>query len=49
VRVVMGGIIPEVDRKRLLAMGVRAVFTPKDSNLGAIVTQIAALGPRDHI
>jgi len=28
---------------------VRAVFTPKDSNLGAIVTQIAALGPRDHI
>jgi (2R)-ethylmalonyl-CoA mutase len=49
VRVVMGGIIPEVDQKRLLAMGVRAVFTPKDSNLSAIVTQIAALGPRDHI
>jgi (2R)-ethylmalonyl-CoA mutase len=49
VRVVMGGIIPEIDQKRLLAMGVRAVFTPKDSNLRAIVTQIAALGPRDHI
>jgi (2R)-ethylmalonyl-CoA mutase len=49
VRVVMGGIIPEVDQKRLIAMGVRAVFTPKDSNLGAIVMQIAALGPRDHI
>jgi (2R)-ethylmalonyl-CoA mutase len=49
VRVVMGGIIPEVDQQRLLAMGVRAVFTPKDSNLRAIVTQIAALGPRDHI
>ena len=49
VRVVMGGIIPEVDRERLLAMGVRAVFTPKDSNLSAIVTQIATLGPRDHV
>jgi (2R)-ethylmalonyl-CoA mutase len=49
VRVVMGGIIPEADQQRLIAMGVRAVFTPKDSNLGAIVMQIAALGPRDHI
>jgi ethylmalonyl-CoA mutase len=49
VRVVMGGIIPEVDQKQLIAMGVRAVFTPKDSNLGVIVAQIAALGPRDHI
>lgn len=46
VRVVMGGIIPEPDRARLLAMGVRAVFTPKDSNLAEIVGQIAALGPR---
>jgi (2R)-ethylmalonyl-CoA mutase len=48
-RVVMGGIIPEADRERLVEMGVRAVFTPKDSNLRAIVTQIAALGARDHI
>jgi (2R)-ethylmalonyl-CoA mutase len=48
-RVVMGGIIPEADQKRLIEMGVRAVFTPKDSNLGAIVTQIAALGARDHL
>ncbi len=46
VRVVMGGIIPEPDRARLLAMGVRAVFTPKDSNLAEIVGRIAALGPR---
>ncbi|MGC1677716.1 MAG: methylmalonyl-CoA mutase family protein [Candidatus Binataceae bacterium] len=46
VAVVMGGIIPEPDRARLLAMGVRAVFTPKDSNLGEIVGRIAALGPR---
>ncbi len=46
VAVVMGGIIPEPDRARLLAMGVRAVFTPKDSNLAEIIGQIAALGPR---
>src|SRR3984885_10025459 len=32
VRVVMGGIIPEDDRKPLLDLGVRAIFTPKDSN-----------------
>jgi ethylmalonyl-CoA mutase len=46
VKVVMGGIIPEADRARLLQMGVKAVFTPKDSNLSEIVQQIAELGPR---
>jgi (2R)-ethylmalonyl-CoA mutase len=40
VRLVMGGIIPNRDRERLLAMGVRAVFTPKDSDLGEIVRRI---------
>jgi ethylmalonyl-CoA mutase len=49
VRVVMGGIIPDSDRKRLLELGVRAVFTPKDSNLGEITKQIAALGTRDRL
>jgi (2R)-ethylmalonyl-CoA mutase len=49
VRVVMGGIIPEADRKRLLDLGVRAVFTPKDSNLGEIVRQIGQLGARDRL
>jgi (2R)-ethylmalonyl-CoA mutase len=49
VRVVIGGIIPEGDRKRLLDLGVRAVFTPKDSNLGEIVSRIAALGPRERL
>jgi ethylmalonyl-CoA mutase len=43
VRLVMGGIIPEADRPRLAQMGVRAVFTPKDSNLGAIVERIIAI------
>jgi len=40
VRLVMGGIIPNRDREALLEMGVRAVFTPKDSDLGAIVRRI---------
>ncbi|MGC2763564.1 MAG: methylmalonyl-CoA mutase family protein, partial [Candidatus Binatus sp.] len=37
VSLVMGGIIPEADRKALLDLGLKAVFTPKDSNLGEIV------------
>ena len=44
VRLVMGGIIPEADRTRLAALGVRAVFTPKDSNLGLIIDRIVAIG-----
>ena len=44
VKVVMGGIIPEADRAPLIDLGVRAVFTPKDSNLGAIVERIIEVG-----
>jgi (2R)-ethylmalonyl-CoA mutase len=43
VRLVMGGIIPEEDRRSLLDLGVRAVFTPKDSNLGKIVGDLIAM------
>jgi ethylmalonyl-CoA mutase len=43
VKVVIGGIIPNRDRKALLDMGVRAVFTPKDSDLGEIVRQIIVI------
>jgi (2R)-ethylmalonyl-CoA mutase len=43
VRVVMGGIIPDCDRQPLLDLGVRAVFTPKDANLGVIIGEIIAL------
>jgi (2R)-ethylmalonyl-CoA mutase len=39
----MGGIIPEEDRKPLLDLGVRAIFTPKDSNLGKIVADLIAM------
>jgi (2R)-ethylmalonyl-CoA mutase len=35
--VVVGGIIPPEDADRLLALGVRAVYTPKDFDLNAIM------------
>jgi (2R)-ethylmalonyl-CoA mutase len=40
VPVVAGGIIPPADAERLLALGVRAVYTPKDFNLNAIMGDI---------
>jgi ethylmalonyl-CoA mutase len=43
VALVMGGIIPEGDRTALRDLGVKAVFTPKDSNLGEIVGRIIAI------
>ena len=44
--VVVGGIIPEDDRPRLLAAGVAAVYTPKDFELGRIMAEIADLAAR---
>jgi ethylmalonyl-CoA mutase len=41
--VVVGGIIPEADRDRLLADGVAAVYTPKDYELSRIMREIAEL------
>ena len=41
--VVVGGIIPEEDRPRLLAAGVTRVYTPKDFELGRIMGDIADL------
>ncbi len=38
--VVVGGIIPEVDRATLEAHGVRAVYTPKDFELGRIMAEM---------
>jgi len=39
--VVVGGIIPEDDRPKLLAAGVTRVYTPKDFELGTIMSDIA--------
>ncbi len=38
--VVVGGIIPEEDRATLLSMGVAAVYTPKDFELGKIMDDL---------
>jgi len=48
VSLVMGGIIPEADRKALSELGVKAIFTPKDSNLGEIVGRIIAIANREQ-
>jgi (2R)-ethylmalonyl-CoA mutase len=41
--VVVGGIIPDADRARLEALGVAAVYTPKDYRLAAIMAEVAEL------
>ncbi len=41
--VVVGGIIPEEDRARLIDAGVAAVYTPKDFELGRIIDDIAGI------
>jgi ethylmalonyl-CoA mutase len=43
VPVVVGGIIPEVDAKRLREAGVARVYTPKDFELNAIMSDLADL------
>lgn len=43
VPVVVGGIIPDEDAARLLAMGVARVYTPKDFELNRIMLDIVAL------
>jgi (2R)-ethylmalonyl-CoA mutase len=41
--VVVGGIIPAEDAKRLKAAGVAAVYTPKDFQLNEIIAEIVRL------
>jgi (2R)-ethylmalonyl-CoA mutase len=41
--VIVGGIIPDDDAERLLAMGVSKVYTPKDFELNAIMMDIVTL------
>ena len=43
VPVVVGGIIPPADEKRLLGAGVARVYTPKDYDLNAIMGEIVDL------
>ena len=44
--VIVGGIIPEADRPTLLDQGVAAVYTPKDFELGRIMTEIVEIVER---
>ena len=41
--VVVGGIIPDEDARRLIAMGVARVYTPKDFELNTIMQDIVTL------
>jgi ethylmalonyl-CoA mutase len=43
VPVVVGGVIPEGDERKLLELGVARVFTPKDYDLTAAIGEIADL------
>jgi (2R)-ethylmalonyl-CoA mutase len=43
VPVIVGGIIPDDDARRLLEMGVAKVYTPKDFELNAIMKDIVVL------
>ena len=38
--VVVGGIIPPVDAKKLITIGVKAVFTPKDFRIEEIMSSL---------
>ena len=40
---VIGGIIPEEDAEQLRSNGVQAVFTPKDHDLNAIMSDMVAI------
>ena len=43
VPVVVGGIVPDADARQLLAMGVAAVYTPKDFGITAIMRDIVGI------
>ncbi|AVO38107.1 protein meaA [Pukyongiella litopenaei] len=43
VPVIVGGIIPDEDAKRLISMGVAKVYTPKDFELNTIMADIVQL------
>ena len=45
VPVVVGGVIPDEDARKLLELGVAAVYTPKDFDLSLMIGEIADLVP----
>ena len=49
VPVVLGGIIPDDDAQSLMALGVAAVFTPKDFDLTSIMAEIVRIIRARHL
>ena len=49
VPVVVGGIIPPIDAKKLISIGVKAVFTPKDFKIEEIMSSLVNIirGPNE--
>lgn len=47
--VIVGGIIPDEDAKRLRAMGVARVYTPKDFQLNTIMADIVTLADPEPV
>ena len=47
--VIVGGIIPEEDAKRLRTMGVARVYTPKDFELNTIMADIVTLADPETV
>ena len=45
---IAGGIIPKEDADKLTALGVRAVYTPKDFSLNAIMADIVNVVRDSH-
>jgi (2R)-ethylmalonyl-CoA mutase len=48
VPVVVGGVIPEEDQRKLLELGVARVYTPKDFDLSRMIGEIADLIAPQH-
>ncbi|MDG2272940.1 MAG: methylmalonyl-CoA mutase family protein, partial [Halioglobus sp.] len=46
--VVIGGIIPEEDAKRLLQNGLKAVFTPKNMDMNSIMDEMVTIIRNSH-
>jgi (2R)-ethylmalonyl-CoA mutase len=48
VPVIVGGIIPEADAERLRALGVAAVYTPRDYDVFRVVGEMVEIAARAH-
>ena len=47
--VIIGGIIPGADAERLKALGIAAVFTPKDYDIGRILSDVVSIAEAKYL